>query len=167
MLTRSTFKRKPPAAYVKAERIAPVHARLTVPVNLARITDDVLAQPKTEPHRNRALLDLAMGKPCLFMVPGECVGGTSTTVACHSNKSAHGKAGARKADDEYSVWGCFGCHAWLDIGKAPTHTKDMVFMRSHADQVLEWRRIAASAGASARDRLSAQWALDQLNATPI
>jgi hypothetical protein len=123
--------------------------------------------PRTEPHRSRALLDMARGRQCLLRVPGVCVGGTETTVACHSNKAAHGKAGARKADDEYSVWGCFGCHGWLDQGKAPMHTKDMTFMRAHADQVLEWRRIARSSIEPARDRLAALWALDYLNAIPV
>lgn len=123
--------------------------------------------PKTDPHRSRALLDMARGRLCLLRVPGQCIGGTETTVACHSNKAAHGKAGARKADDEYSVWGCFGCHGWMDQGKAPGYTKDMVFMRAHADQVLEWRRISSSSTVPARDRLAARWALEHLNATPV
>jgi hypothetical protein len=123
--------------------------------------------PKTELHRSRALLDMARGRPCLLRVAGVCSGRAESTVACHSNKAAHGKGGARKADDEYSVWGCFSCHGWLDQGKAPGHTKDMVFMRAHADQVLEWRRIAQDPSEKASNRLAAQWALDQLNATPV
>lgn len=121
--------------------------------------------PKTEPHRSRALLDMARGRPCLLRVAGVCSGRAESTVACHSNKAAHGKGGARKADDEYSVWGCFSCHGWLDQGKAPKHTKDMVFMRAHADQVLEWRRISQNPAEKQRDRVAALWAIQNLKAS--
>lgn len=121
--------------------------------------------PKTEAHRNPALLEMACGRHCLLRVPGQCVGGTDTTVAAHSNWACHGgKGGARKADDEYSVWGCFGCHHWLDQIAAPKATKQAAFMRAHADQVLEWRRIAQGHNEKPRNRKAAQWALDVLNA---
>jgi hypothetical protein len=125
-----------------------------------------VACPKPEAHRNPALLAMAEGKPCLLRVPGQCVGGTDTTVACHSNWKEHGKAGARKADDEYSVWGCFGCHHWLDRIAAPKATKQASFMRAHADQVLEWRRIAQDSSEKPRDRKAALWALEKLNVSP-
>jgi len=122
-------------------------------------------RPKTEAHRNPALLAMARGRPCLLRVAGVCSGRSESTVACHSNKAAHGKGGARKADDEYSVWGCFSCHGWLDQGKAPGHTKDMVFMRAHADQVLEWRRISQNPAEKQRDRVAALWAIQNLKAS--
>ena len=46
-----------------------------------------------------------------------------TVVDCHSNQSKHGKAGARKADHEFTVPGCRPCHDWLDFGKATWEEK--------------------------------------------
>lgn len=57
-------------------------------------------------YRNRALLDLAHGKACLLQIPDVCIGGTETTVACHSNQARHGKAGWLKAHDWAAAWGC-------------------------------------------------------------
>jgi hypothetical protein len=122
--------------------------------------------PKSEPHRNRALLDMARDRPCLLRVDGVCNGDTATTVACHSNLWIHGKAGARKADDQYSVWGCIACHRWLDQGKATFLRKEHVFMLGHLSQVLEWRRVAVDPSEPPKFRKAAQWALDLLDATP-
>lgn len=149
-------------ASVAMEKIAVVGAKM------ARISDLPHTACAKEPaHRNRTLLDMAQDRPCLLRIPGECVGGGETTVACHSNKSAHGKGMARKAHDEYTVWGCAQCHRWLDQGSWPAHAKDYVFMRAHADQVLEWRRISTDTREPARFRIAARWALDTLNASPI
>lgn len=123
------------------------------------------AAPKTEARRNRALLDMAEGRACLLRVPGICCEGR--TVACHSNLSSHGKAGARKADDQFSVWGCPTCHRWLDQGPAPASRKKAMFMAAHFLQVGEWRHIAVSKAEPLRFQQAAQWALDQLNATPV
>ena len=65
-------------------------------------------------YRNRALLDLARGRPCLLQVPDVCIGGMETTVACHSNQARHGKAGWLKAHDWAAAWGCIACHAYID-----------------------------------------------------
>lgn len=90
-----------------------------------------------------------------------------TTVACHSNLGIHGKAGARKADDEYSVWGCSACHTWLDRSSADGLLKELTFMQAHLLQVLEWRQIAEFDGHADADRAAARWALAHLNATPV
>lgn len=65
-------------------------------------------------YRNRALLDLAQGKPCKIRVPDICCGDPATVVACHSNQSRHGKAGWLKAHDWATAWGCRTCHAYID-----------------------------------------------------
>lgn len=65
-------------------------------------------------YRNRALLDLARSKPCLLQIPDVCIGGTETTVACHSNQARHGKAGWLKAHDWAAAWGCIACHSYID-----------------------------------------------------
>ncbi|WP_229722401.1 nuclease domain-containing protein [Xylophilus rhododendri] len=126
------------------------------------------AQPKTVARRNPQLLAMAAGRPCLLRVPGVCNGDPETTVACHSNLSIHEKGGHRKADDCYSVWGCARCHTWLDSSYSATGAqRAQRFMGAHLQQVLAWRRIAEDAAAPEADRKAAQWALDQLNATPV
>ena len=123
--------------------------------------------PKTEAKRNRALLDMAQGRPCLLCPLGLCQCTPGSVVACHSNLSIHGKAGARKADDQYSVWGGDFAHEWLDRSGASAERKEAAFMSAHLRQVLVWRRIATDPSEPERFRKAAQWALDQLGATPV
>lgn len=122
-------------------------------------------QPKSAAQRNAHLRDMARGMPCLLRVPDVCTQNRATVVCCHSNLSIHGKAGARKADDQYSVWGCAACHSWLDQGPAPRAQKAAAFMAAHLAQVLEWRAIAFDGSSAPRDRAAAVWALARLNAT--
>lgn len=159
-MNNSTFKRK---AYVRPPASPPRPVRAVAPT----VFTDLVSQPKTEQPRNRRLLDLARGMPCLLRVPGVCQGGTETTVAAHSNWAIHGKAGARKADDHYSVWSCAACHiGWLDQGRATNAQKLAVFMAGHLRQVEQWRFMATDMGIPISDRKAALWALDLLNATP-
>jgi hypothetical protein len=134
--------------------------------SVAMASTTVRAVPKTTAHRNAHLRDMARGMPCLLRVPGVCSHDRATVVCCHSNLSIHGKAGARKADDHYSVWGCAACHQWLDRGPAPRAQKFSAFMAAHLAQVLEWRAIAFDSRSAPRDRAAAQWALDLLNFQP-
>lgn len=125
------------------------------------------AAPKSTPARNPQLLAMACGMPCLLRVPGVCNSNPCTVVAAHSNLSTHGKAGARKADDQYHVHACSACHQWLDQGPAPATVKEAAFMRAHLAMVELWRGIAAGFDyAPPASRAAAQWALDRLNATP-
>lgn len=163
-LRRTGFQREAPP---RAPR--PVYQPITpVPGRIVRAAAGNDAQfagaaPKTEPQRNRALLDMARGQPCLLRVPEACIGGTETTVACHSNQSVHGKAGARKADDQWSVWGCAGCHTWLDQGPAPAAEKGERFAAAHRWMVAIWQDIAAGLQpATPKERKAAQWALDRI-----
>lgn len=154
-------------AYVPAPKL-----RDREPGSIARIERAVsysgttTPAPKTEPKRNRALLDMAQGRPCLLRATHEPQL-RDDSVACHSNLSIHGKAGARKADDQYSVWGCPACHEWLDRGPAPATEKERVFMEAHLRQVIEWRYMTTAMHEPQRFRKAAQWALDELNATPV
>lgn len=122
--------------------------------------------PKTAPYRSPALLEMARGRPCLLLVPGICNHRTDTTVAAHSNLAIHGKAGARKADDCYSVWACAACHAWLDQGPAPADVKELAFTLGHINQVQAWRVMASDSADSYRNRRAALDALEHLNAIP-
>lgn len=113
---------------------------------------------KTAAHRNPKLLAMARGKPCLIQMPW-CDGGGETTVAAHSNQMKHGKGKGRKADDEYTVWACYSCHAWLDQGKGSRQEKDEAFELAHASQILAWREIVDS---GAKGHEAARWALEKL-----
>lgn len=170
MLARSTFKRKTTTqAAPRPERVTRWPTALDVPARAAiqTVTPEFKAQPNTVQHRNPRLLALAQGMPCLLLVPACCNHRTDTTVACHSNAGAHGKAKARKADDQYTVWGCSACHAWLDSGPAPRAQKEAAFMAAHLRQVNAWRLMTVEAGIPASEKKAAQWALDMLGATPV
>lgn len=140
----------------------------SVAINSVAVASTTAArpQPKSAAQRNAYLRDMARGMPCLLRVPGVCTQDRATVVCCHSNLSIHGKAGARKADDHYSVWGCAACHRWLDQGPAPKAQKYRAFMAAHLAQVLEWRAIAFDSSSQPRDRAAALWALERLNSQP-
>lgn len=154
---RKPYERKPQPLY------APMHrtGSYAKPAPAAAIA-------KTEPKRNPHLLSMARGQSCVLKVPGICNGDRPTVVAAHSNLSIHGKAGARKADDQYHVHACSACHQWLDQGPAPAAIKECAFMAGHLWMVDMWRGIVAGfLDGTPKDRAAAQWALDQLNATPV
>jgi hypothetical protein len=158
------------AHHHRPERVTKWPAALAKPARAAikTIADACIAQPKTQQHRNPHLLAMARNQPCMLLVPGCCNHRIDTTVAAHSNWQEHGgKSGARKADDQYTVWGCSACHSWLDQGRAPKAQKQAAFMAAHLRQVLAWREIAGDAGAPTRNRNAARWALELLGAIPV
>ena len=94
-------------------------------------------------YRDRDLLDLAKGMPCLLRVTQKCLGeGGETTVAAHSNMGIHGKGKSLKADDCYSVWACHYCHKWLDQGKSPQDEKETAWLIAYERQIDQWQEIA-------------------------
>ena len=157
-----TFKR--PTYERKRTVHTPIPAHLRRSASFARADAGIpISDPKTEAHRNPALLEMARGRPCLLMLPDKCLNpSTETTVAAHSNWSEHGKSGARKSDEEYSVWACFACHSWLDQGPATESEKRATFLAAHQRQVHAWHRIAADTKEPARFRKAADWALNHL-----
>lgn len=63
------------------------------------------------------------GEECYLRVPGVCVSrgwSHDSVVDCHSNQGRHGKAGARKADNIFTVPGCGPCHKWIDQNECGT-----------------------------------------------
>ena len=88
-MKRSEFKRKPPAAYVKPERIPQVYARLTVPVNQARISVLPMAIPKENAIYSEAYRRLVAALPCIVC------GIEGYSQAAHPPPTAKG----RKEDD--------------------------------------------------------------------
>lgn len=155
-LKRTGFKRpeRPEKAPKTLQKL--VRQGVTGPMKLTAI-------PKTEAKRNPHLLAMAKGKPCLMQVPGVCNNNPETTVAAHSNSKEHGKAGARKADDCYSVWACHACHSWLDQGKGAQDRamSDPCWTMAFLRQMIEWGKITDSG--SKKDKAAAEWALEQVH----
>jgi len=61
-------------------------------------------------YRNRKLLDIAHGAPCMLRlgVPG-C--GNYPSVPCHSDMQRHGRGIGHKSHPIFAVAGCPACHA--------------------------------------------------------
>jgi len=98
---------------------------------------------KHEYFRDKRLLELAEGEPCLLQMAKNCLGGDgSTTVACHSNLLIHGKGRSIKADDHHSVWGCYHCHTWLDSSSVDYDTKNLAFQEAYKRQLHAWMDLA-------------------------
>lgn len=120
----------------------------------------VRAAPKSPRLQNRALLDLARGKPCLLASP-ICNRDSMTTVACHGAGVARGKGLGYKVSDFWTVWGCSACNHYTDAyTHATAEQKADVFTRGYALQILAWRQIATEKPTS-RDGKAARWALDR------
>ncbi len=118
--------------------------------------------PKSPRGANRALLDLARGKPCLLLSP-LCCGDPETVVACHGAGVANGKGMGYKTGDEYSAWGCVWCNHYTDqYSGATKEEKAAVFAAGHERQIEAWRQIASSPTSKQRDRDAAAWALARL-----
>ena len=67
----------------------------------------------------------------------------STTVACHSDQSRHGKAGMLKAEDCYVVYGCALCHLYVGESYSATRAERFeAFDAGHVRQVALWRQWA-------------------------
>lgn len=164
-LKRTPFKSKSPASKVHTERAIksitvsdPSKFRLPSRVDGSPIV--IAVEPRRE---NSALRDFAKGQPCMLQVPGHCNHNKATTVGCHSNWAEHGKGERRKADDHYMVWGCSGCHSWLDQLGASKEEKKSAFNAALVRQVAEYKKSLSCKNLPARFSLAIKWALLQLN----
>lgn len=168
-IDRSQRVRERAARAIKSAELAKLRksASSTTPTPRYAVDQAELAPiPKVRRLQNKRLRELASGMPCLLRAPGVRVHDPATTVACHSNwRELGGKGAHRKADDSYSVWGCFACHTWLDSGNTgDADAKKRVFRTAHVDQRRQWELIAQDAIRSEVDRKAARWALNQLAA---
>ena len=118
-LKRTPFARKTPAAYSKAERVAPVYARLTVKVNMPRADAGADSIPKAAPARSEAYRRLVANLPC-----AHCgIVGHSQAAHADAGKGAH-----IKSDDRTCYPACaarpgeIGCHTL--IGATGSMTRD-------------------------------------------
>lgn len=63
-MKRSGFSRNIRTDYARTERIAPTYTRLTVKVNMPRVSDEVLALPKEDVCRSDPYRRLVAALPC-------------------------------------------------------------------------------------------------------
>jgi hypothetical protein len=79
------------------------------------------------PYRNKKLTNAAKGQECTLNIPGACVGGTETTVACHS--PLWEDRNGTKAPDYAISFGCVACHSVIDRReKYYTHDGDNILV---------------------------------------
>ena len=86
---------------------------------------------KRKPRKKRAwhdksMLDACRDQPCYLRVYGDSCD-VESVVPCHANWADYGKGAGRKADDKYTVPGCWRCHAFLDQGKATKEEKRAIW----------------------------------------
>lgn len=128
-MKRSELKRKTPL-------------RSTTPLKPGNARMPRRSRPRRpEGYRDTRMLEACRGEPCFLAVPGVCggEGARETVVPAHSNSAEHGKGGALKAMDRYSVPACFYCHAYLDQGPADREVKRAIF----DDALRRWAPVRA------------------------
>ena len=164
MLRRTGFKR--PQIKRKPVVHVPLDPKFRRPVTMATdlAVEPVVTIEKTEREENPHYRAMARDKDCMLLVPGTCTFDRSTVVLAHSNW--HDKGAARKASDYWGVWACYGCHSWLDQGKALEAQKKAAFAQGLKRMAVELEKIAADPMQKARDREAATWALDRLKQQP-
>jgi hypothetical protein len=69
---------------------------------------------KDEPHRDRALLDIAHTARCFLNIVGACARWPSGCDPVHANWQADGRGFAHKTHDCFAVPGCRPCHNAID-----------------------------------------------------
>ena len=84
-------------------------------------------------------LALCRGQQCYLRLSHVIIHDPATVVPCHSNQSKHGKGMGLKASDEFTVPGCFSCHAEIDQGRTLTKQQkfdawDAAYARWKADR---------------------------------
>ena len=113
-LTRTAFARKPKSPFSSLANAKTAMRRTEMKRRVRRPTVE----------EGSKYLAACRGEPCYLNVTCPWTDWADPTVVdCHSNQSRHGKAGARKADHEFTVPGCGACHDWLDNGGAPYELK--------------------------------------------
>lgn len=109
-------------------RKTPLRSRsLLKPSLRSTIGKKVSVWKKSKPARVSAEAALCRGQDCYLLLPGIHVHDRATVVPCHSNQSKHGKGMGVKADDKYTVPGCWLCHRQLDQGSQFTREEKFAF----------------------------------------
>lgn len=133
-LARTEFKRKTPMAAGSAW--------------LARQATPLRSRSKTNSNPRPATGEakLCKGQPCYLRIPGVCTGRAHDP--CHSNQAKHGKGGAIKAHDVYTVPGCRSCHNELDQGMRYTRLEKFAIWDRAYERWVPARALLLSAAAA-------------------
>lgn len=163
-MKRSGFKPRVPAREERdQDRVRHVPMPSSMFMNPRNVGPVQPPMPKSVPQRKPKLLAMARYQSCVLRIEDVCNGDRKTVVACHSNLAEHGKAGARKADDCYVVWGCSACHSWLDQGSAPKQDKRAAFMAGLRRMKEIYYDIDAGMQPSTpQERDAARWAIERM-----
>jgi hypothetical protein len=134
------MRKKPLISKTPLKRAAPIGVRPAPGSSLTRTKILVKSPMKRRARKKRSWHDAKMrnacrGQRCYLRVALICPRhpDEQTTVPAHSNESAHGKGGARKADDRYTVPACMWCHQWLDSSDAPRALKFATWRRAYRE----------------------------------
>ena len=132
-MKRTGFARKEPKPFALADR----------KTSLRRSTMKSRVRKPTVAEGSKYLA-ACRGEECYLRVPGTCCSmdwAHPSVVDCHSNQSRHGKAGARKADNIYTVPGCGPCHAFIDQNRVGTPKQEKYDIWDRAYE--EWKPVRA------------------------
>jgi hypothetical protein len=127
---RSTLQRKTPLKSSGFKRKSPF-TNTADKATAARRTQMKRRVKKPTVEEGSKYLAACAGEDCYLRVFGVCVGRESV-VPCHSNQSQHGKGMGLKAKHEFTLPGCWACHAWIDQGKAAREVKFSTWDRGFA-----------------------------------
>ena len=86
---------------------------------------------KKRAWQDKSMLEACRGQACFLAIPACCCQEVSTVVPCHANWADYGKGMGRKADDKYTVPGCWRCHRWLDQSGASDEEKRAAWERAY------------------------------------
>jgi hypothetical protein len=130
-MKRSAFKRPEPKPFALASK----QTTLRRSAMKSRVKKVTVAE-------GAKYLEACRGEECYLRVPGVCCSigwAHESVVDCHSNQSRHGKAGAMKAKNIFTVPGCGPCHAWIDQNRVgtPKQEKYDIWDRAYA----EWEPV--------------------------
>ncbi len=84
-------------------------------------------------YRNRKLLDLADGAPCM-----NCGNQDGTVVAAHSNQLRDGHGKGIKAPDHKICFLCYRCHSELDQGRSMTREQKVELWEAAYRKTIGW-----------------------------
>lgn len=130
-MKRTGFKRPEPKPFALADRKTALR-RTEIK---KRIRKPTVAEGKR-------FIDACRGEECYLRVPGVCcsIGWSHESVVdCHSNQMRHGKAGALKAENRYTVPGCAPCHKWIDQNTVGTPKQEKFDVWDRAYE--EWEQV--------------------------
>ena len=139
-MKRTPFKRKLPAAYVRAERIPQTYARLTVKVNVAHFDDMVMAMPKAAPVRSEDYRRLVAAMPC-----AHCgIVGHSQAAHADMGKGAHIKSDDRTCYPACAARpdGSIGCHSLIGATGSMTRDERRALEAAYASQTRQTIRAS-------------------------